>query len=717
MFPLPATQLSQLDSRNTRIIHYLVTCVAVGLIPVSVVVVVFGVRSGWSYAEPLQLLAFALIWLLALKRDFLTPQQRAAVIMTFLFVAAMSETLRYGMHAMTYPMLTIIPILGTVTSGVRVGVAAIAVVTAALVGAAWHTMANAVPPILNSPPIEFALEEWAVLIVNVAISSGIGIFVTELLRRFDRKTELALRSENSELLRSQARVAQSSRLANLGYALTDQISGRTVECDEAYAEMHGLTVAELTSLDIVDGIIGRRLHEDDRPAALAMRQRMITGEGLISELRHQRENGQVRRLRKIFAPLNPSTPTDGMFEVVCQDVTEAHQLQEQLFQSQKMDAVGKLTGGVAHDFNNLLAVIMGNLELLDDELKAAHEKELVKNAIDAILRGSELTRNMLSFARQAPLEPSIVDLNQLVRNMQNWIGRTLPTTIEVETSLLAGLWPTEIDASSAESGLLNLILNARDAMPKGGKLTIETSNIRVDDDYVNLRGEDIEPGRYVLLAVSDTGDGIEPNDLEKIFEPFFTTKPVGLGSGLGLSMLEGFMKQSGGTVRVYSEPGVGTTFKLYFPAAMAIPEPVAPTVPMATSDSAGTQATILLVEDNADVRKTISVALVNAGYRVFEATTGDQGRLVFDQHPEIDLMVTDIVMPGELQGTTLARVLRRIRPGLPVVFLSGYASEATVHGNGLLPQDIRLMKPIRRRDLLRAIQKALAPSASPDAGV
>ena len=314
---------------------------------------------------------------------------------------------------------------------------------------------------------------------------------------------------------------------------------------------------------------------------------------------------------------------------------------------------------------------------------------------------------MLSFARKAPLEPSTVDLNQLVRNMKNWIERTLPSTIEVETSFLAGLWPVEIDASSAESGLLNLILNARDAMPDGGRLTIETSNVRIDEHYADLRGDAVEPGRYVLLAVSDTGEGISPENMAKIFEPFFTTKPVGAGSGLGLSMLEGFMKQSGGTVRVYSEPGVGTTFKLYFSASVDTIETPKEIPERAQDSGTSKRATILLVEDNLDVLEAIRKALAISGYHVVAAASGDEARKIFDQHPGIDLLLTDIVMPGELQGTTLAKALRGLRPELPVVFMSGYASEATVHGNGLRSKDIRLSKPVRRADLLRAVDRAL----------
>lgn len=707
---MPPSHPAHLADQRATTVNALIVGVALALVPIAVLVIVFAFGSGWSYVEPLQLVAFGFVWLLALKRDLLTFQQRGVAITAFLFIAAVVAPLQYGLLAVTFPMLAIIPILGTVAIGARVGAAGVLVVTAALVGVAWHTAATGVPSFSISSPVVVAPEEWAELIAIVALASSIGVYVTASLLRFNRDTETALRNENSELLRSQSRIAQSSELAGLGYALTDQISGKTLECDEVYARMHGLTVDEFTALEISSGIIDGLLHEEDRAAAREMHRLMSTGasEGLVSELRHVRPNGEMRWIRKIFTPLNPSTPTDGMFEVVSQDVTEARQLQNQLFRSQRMDAVGKLTGGIAHDFNNLLAVIMGNLELIDDELEDPRAKAMVESAIDAILRGSDLTRNMLSFARQAPLEPTIVDLNQLVRNMKSWIGRTLPTTIEVETSLLAGLWPTEVDASSAESGLLNLIINARDAMPGGGKLTIETSNIRIDDDYVDLRGEEIEPGRYVLLAVSDTGEGIEPGNLERIFEPFFTTKPPSVGSGMGLSMIEGFMRQSGGLVRVYSEAGVGTTFKLYFAATTAAKEPVPTTPTVAAGGAIDGQATILLVEDNVDVRTTIRAALTKAGYQVFDAATGDQGLLIFETHPHIDLVVTDIVMPGELQGTTLARTLRTIRPELPVVFMSGYASEAMVHGNGLLPQDTRLMKPIRRETLLRAIDKALA---------
>ncbi|SNR54625.1 ATP-binding protein [Puniceibacterium sediminis] len=403
-----------------------------------------------------------------------------------------------------------------------------------------------------------------------------------------------------------------------------------------------------------------------------------------------------------------SVQIDSIFLDLTTEVIAQKQLQMQMrvsHQAQKNESIGQLTGGVAHDFNNLLAIIMGNLELLRDELSDEDHLDMIDAGIAASVRGADLTRAMLAFARKASLEPSVIDLNKLVRDTKNWTGRTLPTSIEVETSLLAGLWPIEADPSSTESALLNLILNARDAMDLSGKLTIETANIRIDGEYVDTREVDLKPGRYVMLAVSDTGHGIPAEMLDHIFEPFFSTKGPGKGSGLGLSMIQGFMRQSGGTVRVYSEPGVGTTFKLYFRSSQTSVEPV---MPREKANLDETQSgRILLAEDQEDVLQVLVMSLEKAGYDVTPAHSGDEAFELFKANPNFDLLLTDIVMPGKLLGTTLAQALRELDPNLRVVFMSGYASEATVHGNGLRPEDIRLMKPVQRHDLLAAVAQLL----------
>ncbi len=375
-------------------------------------------------------------------------------------------------------------------------------------------------------------------------------------------------------------------------------------------------------------------------------------------------------------------------------------------QAQKMESIGQLTGGVAHDFNNLLAVIMGNLELLREVLPDTAHRELIDEGIAATLRGADLTRNMLAFARKARLEPRVIDLNKLIGNAKNWMTRTIPANVHVETSLLAGLWQIEADPSSTESALLNLMLNGRDAMAAGGRLTIETANIRIDEAYTDSRQVELRPGRYVMLAVTDTGHGIDPETVAEIFEPFYTTKGPGKGSGLGLSMVQGFMRQSGGTVQVYSEPGVGTTFKLYF-KAIECAEMRA--TPLATQSASVVEtARILIAEDQDSVLQVLTKILEAAGYQIATAPSGDKALELFHRDPDFDLLLTDIVMPGELMGTDLAKALRALNPDLPVVFMSGYASEATVHGNGLRPEDIRLMKPVQRHDILKAIATALA---------
>ncbi len=388
------------------------------------------------------------------------------------------------------------------------------------------------------------------------------------------------------------------------------------------------------------------------------------------------------------------------------DQKHREELQSQLAASQRLETIGQLTGGVAHDFNNLLAVTLGNLELLLEEADEETRVEYVTSCINATLRGADLTRSMLSYARRAPLHPEVINLNKLVLETKNWAGRTLPSHIQVETSLLARLWDVEVDPGVAESALLNLILNARDAMPHHGKLTIETANIRIDESYQDSRNEALEPGRYVMIAVSDTGEGINSEILEKIFDPFFTTKPSGEGSGLGLSMVLGFMRQSEGTAQVYSESGVGTTFKLYFPAISPV-QPPSPEGNHASESTSFLGKRILIAEDEDEVLTVLKTTLEKAGYHVTRASSGDEAKEIFEADQRFDLLLTDIVMPGQLKGTSLATALRAINNDLPVVFMSGYAAEATVHGNGLRPEDIRLMKPIMRRDLLAAVATAI----------
>jgi signal transduction histidine kinase/ActR/RegA family two-component response regulator len=705
-------QATQLEIQTAKVVDYFITSVMWALVPTILLVIYLANQRGWAGAEYVELGCFGVMILLVFKSRFLCPRSRAFLIATFLLIAVLAEIYRYGLASATFPVLTILPILASIIGGLRFGFGVIGVIVVALIGLAWFSITYELMPPLAFPNYLHSPTEWGRHIVIFTLATCVAVFLAGSLFHFHRAAGENLEGLDAELANTQARVIQSAKLAGLGYAVLDPKAGRILETDDVFAHMHGLSKEAFMEVDVRGEFLTKIIHEDDREKAIGTLGKLKHGSVITDEFRHVLPDGQVRAIRKIFSPKETDGPDTGVYEIVGQDVTETRDLYEKLFHTQKMQAIGTLTGGVAHDFNNLLAVILGNLELLDEGVTDKDQKQLIKIGIDATQRGAELTRNMLSFARQSQLEPTVVELNQLVRNMQNWIGRTLPSAIDVETSLLAGLWPIEVDPSSTESGLLNLILNARDAMPKGGKLTIETANVLIDDDYVELRDEEIEPGRYVLLAVSDTGEGISPENLKVIFEPFFTTKEVGAGSGLGLSMLEGFMRQSGGTVRVYSEPDVGTTFKLYFPASerseIARHRPVAPVLdaPIASRE------TILLVEDNADVLEAYRATLVKSGYRVLEASTGDEAFNVFLENPAIDLLLTDIVMPGDLQGTTLARALRATKPDLKVIFMSGYAKEATVHGNGLRPNDIRLMKPVRREELMRAVSKALSKGDS-----
>ncbi|TVP72104.1 MAG: PAS domain S-box protein [Rhodobacteraceae bacterium] len=393
------------------------------------------------------------------------------------------------------------------------------------------------------------------------------------------------------------------------------------------------------------------------------------------------------------------------------DLTEQRMMEDKLHVAQKMEAIGRIAGGIAHDFNNLLAVIMGNAELLAMLSETAGQKQSVEEIVDATRRGAELTRRLLSFARRSRLTPELINPNELVSGMGKLIARVMPAMIRVETSLQAGLWSTRVDPSFLESALLNLVINARDAMPKGGTLTIETANRRVTEDYAIERNEVIAPGRYVMLAVTDTGTGIPRELLERVVEPFFTTKAPNLGSGLGLSMVDGFVRQSGGLLRIYSEPDVGTTITLFLPAAPdgVTKRPASPARSNAKAPATGLR--VLLVEDETRVRAVIGRVLQDHGLEVIEAESGDAAMQIFaTMEPKPDILLTDVVMPGKVQGPELARRLKELEPKLPIIFMSGYANEAAINGNGLRPDDIFLMKPIQRQTLIDAIARISGPA-------
>ena len=386
------------------------------------------------------------------------------------------------------------------------------------------------------------------------------------------------------------------------------------------------------------------------------------------------------------------------------DVTRQRKTEAQLRQSQRLEAVGQMTGGIAHDFNNLLTIIIGNTELIE-EAGDPHLRGLAEMARTAAERGAELTGRLLAFSRQQPLDPKAIDINLLISRMGGLIRRAIGGQLEIKTVLPASLWNVFVDPSQLENALLNLAINARDAMPDGGRLTIETGNIRMDDAAVADRGG-LAPGDYLLVTVSDTGTGMDKDTLARAFEPFFTTKEVGKGSGLGLSMVYGFVAQSRGHVRIHSEPGRGTTVRIYLPRAA---DGVAPAKPEIRDGSLPRgSGKILLVEDDAMVREMVVVQLRALGYRVVSAVSGSQALEVLRREGGFDLLFTDVVMPGGLNGRQLADEARKLIPGLRVIFSSGYADGAVDHHGRLDPGVHLLNKPYRRKDLAMKVREALA---------
>ncbi len=422
--------------------------------------------------------------------------------------------------------------------------------------------------------------------------------------------------------------------------------------------------------------------------------------------------------------ISTRTAVQGLLERTAELETESklrQEAEETLRQSQKMEAVGLLSGGIAHDFNNLLTIIIGNLDTMRRALvdaanpgTVAELRSKLTKPVESALKGAnsaaQLTQRLLAFSRRQALEPARVDLNRLVSDMIEILHRSLGEDINIETVLGAGLWPTFVDAHQVENVLLNLALNAKAAMPKGGHLTIETANCYLDDAYVERFG-DIEAGQYVLLCVSDTGTGIRTEILDRVFEPFFTTKPQGEGSGLGLAMVHGFVKQSGGHIRIYSEQGHGTTVKIYLPRATGDEKVAAVPAgkPARATPTAGARKdeTVLVVEDNDGVREYAVEVLEQLGYRVLAASDAKEALRLLSDGKHVDLLFTDIVLPGAITGRVLADQAKDMRPDLRVLYTTGYTRNAIVH-QGRLDPDVHLLnKPYTQQSLARKVRDML----------
>lgn len=563
--------------------------------------------------------------------------------------------------------------------------------------------------------------EW--LVAGIAAQAAIAIDNARLYQAAQR--EISERSKTEEALRR-----SEARLSHLNENLEATVAERTQERDRVWNLSHDLLgVADRNGVWLSinpawtttlgweqEEIVGRSTewleHPDDREKTRDEITHLASG-GVTPffENRLRCKDGTYRWLSWT------AVPEGDLLYCVARDVTMAKQqaetlrnAEEQLRQSQKLEAVGKLTGGVAHDFNNLLQVIGGNLQLLSKDM-IGHEKaqRRLENALAGVTRGSKLASQLLAFGRRQALEPKVVNLGRLIRGLDDMLRRALGEGIEIETIVSGGLWNTLIDPAQAENALLNLAINARDAMGGHGKLTIEAGNASLDDAYA-ARHADVSPGQYVMLAVTDTGSGMSPEVMEQAFEPFFTTKPTGKGTGLGLSMVWGLVKQSGGHIKIYSELAEGTTIRIYLPRSKQV-EDLA--VEIDNGPVVGGTETVLVVEDDEAVRTTVIEMLTDLGYRVLRAVDAQTGLAVIESGVPIDLLFTDVVMPGPLRSDELARKARERLPDIAVLFTSGYTENAIVHG-GRLDDGIELLsKPYTREAMARKIRNVLANRQSP----
>ena len=522
--------------------------------------------------------------------------------------------------------------------------------------------------------------------------TGVGVIALDVTDR-----ELA----QDELRKSEERLSQAVQLAKLGHCVWDTQGDRCLYCSDEYARVHGTTPEDYIARASTPKL--NFTHPDDQPAYREAIESLARGQGFELEYRVVTPTGETRYVREIAKPVFDESGQ--VVQEICtiQDITEVKATEVRLAQAQRMEAVGQLTGGIAHDFNNLLAIIGGNAEMLARQAEA--ESANLQAILRASQRGAELTRRLLAFSRQQPLLPQTIDMAALVGGLSELLRRTLQETIDIATSAPTDLWFASADPGQVENALLNLAINARDAMPEGGKLTVECHNVRLDGTFVAGNPE-VSVGDYVVLAVSDTGVGMESEVLAQAFEPFFTTKEVGQGTGLGLSMVYGFAKQSGGHVAIYSEPGQGTTVNLYLPrAAQGSP------VEEAEAGEAipqGQGEVILLLEDDADVRSLTVELLRQLSYQVIDVADAAAAHEALARAPRVDLVLSDVVLPGGTSGPEFVEEACARHPGLRVVFMSGYPAEAAKR-NGFLGSDrVLLNKPFQMAKLARTLREVLS---------
>ena len=518
----------------------------------------------------------------------------------------------------------------------------------------------------------------------------------------DNPQQLALVARLDAVARSRAAVLEEilrspPAAQTLGRIDTERLARGKQLMDEARALVASMRAQERTLLALRE----RRAREQDAVVqfGLGLGAAAIALLSLFAFIDGRRRVGELSQARDELAVAHAA---------LLADIAAREQVESQLRQLQKMEAVGQLTGGVAHDFNNMLAIIIGSLDLAKRRMTGAEDARLgacIDNAMESASTAAQLTSRLLAFSRQQPLSPQPLDANKLVAGMSELLRRTVLEDVRVETVLAGGLWRVNVDANQLESAILNLCINSRDAMPDGGRLTIETANAHLDDAYAASEPQAVA-GQYVMIGITDTGTGMPQEVIDRAFDPFYTTKGVGKGTGLGLSQVYGFIKQSGGHVKIYSESGHGTTVKIYLPRLIK-GEPATTTPALSAGmPRGGEEEIILLVEDDDAVRHMAADALRELGYTVVQASGASQALEALGVQPKLSLMFTDVVMP-DVNGRRLAEMARERRPDLKVLFTTGYSRNAVVH-NGVLDSDVAFLpKPFTMEQLARKVREVL----------
>jgi PAS domain S-box-containing protein len=504
-----------------------------------------------------------------------------------------------------------------------------------------------------------------------------------------KRTQKALNQEIEE----RRRIFETSQ----DLILVTDTAGNLVQVSPSSVTVLGYQPEEMIGRSAVDFI-----HPDDLDSTRAEMRAARRGLQMRNfETRYVHKDGQAVTLTWMGTW---SEPVRRHF-FVGRDLTEKHAAEARIRQAEKMEAIGQLTGGIAHDFNNILTVVTGTVGILAEAVADQPQLVAITKMIDeAADRGADLTRHLLAFARKQPLQPREVDVNSLVLETVKLLRPTLGEQIQIAPLLSQDAWTALVDPSQLSTAILNLALNARDAMPAGGKLVFETNNIYLDEGYASMHNE-VVAGNYVMVAVGDTGSGIPASDLERVFDPFFTTKEIGKGTGLGLSMVFGFVKQSNGHIKIYSEEGHGTTVKVYLPRATGLDQTAEEV--MESSQIVGGHEIVLVVEDDALVRRYVITQIESLGYVTLEASNAAEALDIIGSATAIDLLFTDVIMPGHMNGRQLADEASRQRPSLKTLYTSGYTENAIVHHGRLDTGALLLTKPYRKADLARMIRKAL----------